>query len=133
MQIIERVRAAIAAARAPSQNELTVDRDGVVVRIEGRVEWRVYLTDHGNHVGICDSLKLTLQTKTHLEMLAEIAEATNLLFADLCEEGDLDRFLADRGWNIAVGDQPRPDAVFDIPVSVLLDSAPHAAPAIAAG
>ncbi len=114
-------------------DELTVDRDdgGDVVRIEGRVEWRVVPAEGGRCVGVCDSLNLTLEAGTWPEMVTEVADATKWLLADLCADGDLDRFLADRGW--AVHGRPHPGATFDIPIYVLPAGADSHDPAVAAG
>ena len=87
------------------------------VKIEGCVEWRVVPAESGRCVGVCESLNLTLEASTWPEMVSEVADATKHLLTDLCADGDLDQFLADRGW-IAHG-QPKPGTVFDIPIYVL--------------
>lgn len=103
----------------PQKQTLSVDRDrrGDIVRIDGYVEWRIQPADGGCCVGICDSLNLTLQTDTWPEMVTEAADATKWLLSELCEGGELDQFLSDRGWK-AHG-QPRPGTAFDIPICVV--------------
>lgn len=89
----------------------TLTRD--VVRIEGKVEWEIRIADGYSYVGICDPLGLTLQAETWAAMMEEIGAVQNLLFKDLCETNELDRFLRERGW-IAKG-EPDVGAIFDLP------------------
>ena len=71
---------------------------GNLVRIDGSVEWKVWQTDSGEWVGVCDALGVTLQSETWAEMMEDISDGLELIFKDLIEENEFERFLSDRGW-----------------------------------
>ena len=72
--------------------------DRKVVRIRATVNWRVTETSSNRWIGVCDSLKLTVESMTYLELMEDIGEVLNAVFKDLVETDDFDRFLEDHGW-----------------------------------
>ena len=100
-----------------NKDKLTVRRSSGIVRILGSAEWRVQSAEGGCYVGICDSLGITLQEDTWTDLMDEITTATNYLFSELFSEGELDKFLEERGWTKQ--GQPKPNSAFDIPTYVL--------------
>jgi hypothetical protein len=89
-----------------------------IVQVEGRgnLVWGVIRAKGGHWVGVCDPLGLTVQSDTWAKLMDDIAHTLNALLLDLFQEGELDRFLRDRGWKL-VGPMPsQPDeAWFDVP------------------
>lgn len=49
-------------------------------------------------VAVCEPLSLTVEVESESELVPVIRESMELLFTDLLESGELDQFLADRGW-----------------------------------
>jgi len=101
-----------------------------VVHIRGEAPWLVWYDQASHHfVGRCDPLSLTASGPSQPELLAEVAESIQLLFADLLEAGDLAAFLHDRGWsqNVPVGaDVDLSDLQFTIPTRIdFAEHGPH--------
>lgn len=75
-------------------NERTID-------IEGKLQFRIWETDSGHWIGVCDALKIVLQAESETEMANSVQESLDLIFADLIEEGELEQYLTDLGWQTA--------------------------------
>ena len=91
-----------------------------IIRIETRAElpWAVIRAKGGNWVAACDPLGLTVQSDTWAHLMEDIAQALNALFLDLLQEGELDRFLRDRGFQAISPLPSKPDDTwFDVPFS----------------
>ena len=91
-----------------------------VTRVEGRGQlvWTSVRAKGGNWVAVCESLGLTIQSETWVHLMDDIAHALNALFTDLLQEGELDRFLRERGWQIIGPSPSKPDDTwFDVPFS----------------
>lgn len=92
----------------------------VVVQIDARLSWKVQRTPRG-YVANCEPLGVAAQGDTLPELNHMIAEILQELFTDLLQDGELERFLSDRGWRV-VGAMPRremlPDVAFDVPYSL---------------
>ena len=88
-----------------------------VIRIEGRIEWKIDSTESGPWVGFCDALKLTAQADTWGELMQDIEWAMGSVFEDLLETGDLERFLEERGWGATIPENHRKlkKVTFDVP------------------
>jgi hypothetical protein len=86
-----------------------------------QVVWGAVKTSRGTLVGICDALGLTVEANDEAELRSMIPEAQHFLMVDLLEDGELPKFLHDRGWR-AMG--PLPPHVpeggvkFDVPFRV---------------
>lgn len=90
----------------------------VTVLINAKLQWQYFRSKNGNYIGVCDPLKITLQADTFSDLTEEINITLNALMKDLLSEGELDRFLRDRGWT-AVGLPTGPMNVrFDVPFSI---------------
>ena len=90
-----------------------------IVQVEGRAQllWKVARASGGHWVAVCDPMGLTIQSDTWASLMEDIAQTLNALMVDLLEEGELDRFLRDRGFTL-VGSVTRPgDTWFDVPFS----------------
>ena len=86
-----------------------------VVHIEAEVPWRIGRADGERWVGICDPLKLTVESETWAELMEDIALTLDGMLHDLLSNNELDRFLRDRGWT-AHGPTDDAEAVrFDVP------------------
>ncbi len=70
----------------------------------------------GRWIGECKSLGIVVEGDSLDDVHNATDEAIDLLFADLVEDGELEEFLADRGWSL---NEPIPDAVSEgVSVSV---------------
>jgi hypothetical protein len=90
------------------------------VQVETNVQWKVFRAAGGNWIGVCDSLRLTLQSETYAELMEDIGLALDGMLRDLFETADLDRFLRDHGWRL-VGRVPetKEEVRFDVPFFLL--------------
>lgn len=71
----------------------------ITLRIQGEAPWLIWFDQASKHfIARCDQLSLTASGPTQADMMAEMAEATQLLFVSLLAHGDLDQFLGARGW-----------------------------------
>jgi hypothetical protein len=88
----------------------------IVVKIEGKSEWRCLRAKGGNWVAVCEPLQLTIQSETWATLMEDIGFTLNDLFLDLLKSNELERFLSDRGWR-PVGEIPAKSANvwFDLP------------------
>ncbi len=93
-----------------------------VVRIQAEVVWEVVEDkEAGLWVGVCRDLGLNADGKTFRAFQRCADEATDFLFSDLCAEGDLEAFLAARGWKIEEEDlafAENEKLTFDFPVKM---------------
>lgn len=87
-----------------------------LIRVDANVPWKVLQAKGGNWVGVCESLKLTVQAETWAELMEDIGRTLDALLQDLFESNELDQFLKDRGWRLFRPIPSRPDGVrFDVP------------------
>lgn len=94
-----------------------------VVRIEAKnLEWRAFPAE-GEWVATCQMLGVTATGRTWADMVSTMNEILAHLFGDLWRNGELPKFLLDRGW-LAHGQIPAPEfgaaPVFDVPAQVSL-------------
>lgn len=81
---------------------------------EVRVTWEIVPGEGGNWIGKCDELSLSIQAKTREELLVDIIDVPQVMFNDLSNEGQLKRFLRERGLTPVT----RESTHFDLPVSI---------------
>lgn len=70
----------------------------MVVKIQGKVEFRCSRGQGGHWVAVCDPLAHTFQSETWATLMDDIAQTLNATLKDLLESRELGRFLRDRGW-----------------------------------
>jgi len=91
-----------------------------VVQIDGKLKW-IYAVHRksGHFVGICDSLKLTVNADTPQEFYESMREGVNSFFKELLSTGDLDRFLKDQGWRAItpIPERRSSGLYFDMPLN----------------
>ncbi|MDE2689510.1 MAG: hypothetical protein OXI49_03290 [Acidobacteriota bacterium] len=79
-----------------------------IIHLDANLAWRVARLDERHEfrwLGICDELKLTVESSTYQELLEDIGDALDAVFLDLCLEGRLNDFLTQQGWKIVDGGQ----------------------------
>ncbi len=76
-----------------------------VVRINAQLQWTIRQGSGGAWVGICDPLKLTVQSDTWAELMEDIGLTLDAVLKDLLVSNELPRFLRDRGWQL-MGSMP---------------------------
>lgn len=87
-----------------------------LVRIDGNVQWNVFPAKNGAWIGVCDPLKLTVQSETWAELMEDIGQTLNAIMSDLLASNELPKFLQDRGWRVVGAIPSRPEEVrFDVP------------------
>ena len=70
-----------------------------VFKIEGKMHWRAAQDpESGYWVATCDMLGLNAGGETFEKLQECMAEVMEFLFVDLHEDGDLDEFLKEHGW-----------------------------------
>lgn len=87
-----------------------------IIRIEGKVRWQTHRAKGGNWVGVCNPLKLTIQSDTWANLMEDIAFTMDAILKDLLSTNEFDKFLRDRGWKL-LGPIPvrRVNIRFDLP------------------
>jgi hypothetical protein len=87
-----------------------------LVRINANVQWNVVQGKNGAWIGICEPLKLTVQSETWAELMEDIGQTLNAIMGDLLASNELPQFLKDRGWQLVGAIPNRPEEVrFDVP------------------
>lgn len=103
-----------------------------VVDIQAQLAWQAHRDARSRMwVAYCQPLSLTAEGETWSELNQSIGEILNLLFMELLESNELDRFLLQHGWTLSVPVRdlralPSGGFVFDIPFAVAQQAA-HAA------
>lgn len=90
--------------------EVTIKADNLM--------WVVKPVRSGRLVAWCDPLGLTIEGDSEADLASMIQEAMHELFVDLLEDGELEQFLRDRGWNALTpipARMPEQGIVFDVP------------------
>ena len=93
----------------------------ITIQVQAKVVWACTSTRRGTVVAFCDPLGLTVEADDASELQSVIAEAQHVLMIDLLEDGELPRFLQDRGWtaNRAIPQTiPEGGVKFDVPFRV---------------
>lgn len=102
----------------------------LTIRIDAKIEWQAKALPSGRWIGVCDPLGVTVEAVDQAELRSVIEETHYTLFLDLLEDGELERFLRDRGWEARV---PIPSGVptggvnFEVPFEVV-QAAMHGRP-----
>ena len=87
-----------------------------IVRINAQIPWNVTQGSGGAWVGICEPLKLTVQSSSWAELMEDIAQTLNAVLNDLLSSNELEHFLKDHGWVLTDALPRRPqDVRFDVP------------------
>lgn len=95
----------------------------MIIRLNTQIAWKAERDpETDGWVGECEPLKVTAYGDTWEELSASIAEIQAALFTELLMEGQLEKFLRNHGWKLAmpVPVQP-PDhepIEFDIPTQI---------------
>jgi len=87
-----------------------------LIRIDANLPWKCFTGRGGHWIGICDPLKLTVQSDTWVDLMEDIGHTLDAMLKDLLKPNELDKFMRDHGWTM-IGQIPaRPKTVrFDVP------------------
>lgn len=98
------------------------------VEIQANLQWQCFRANGGHWIGICDPLKLTVQSDTWGELMEDIGNTLNVMFKDLLETQELEAFLANHGWTpVGVIPHNSKNVRFDVPfIPVRVNSGPQA-------
>ena len=90
-------------------------------QVDARVEWQVARDPKSDRwIGVCPALKVTAEADTWGELAQTINEIHNELFRDLLEDGELQAFLIQHGWQPVTPIPVQPsNVVFDIPAHMI--------------
>lgn len=94
----------------------------VQFKINEPLLWKAFKGASGVWIAVCDALRLTIEGDTWRELQDTAAEAAELLFEDLLEDGELEPLLERLGWE-PINPLPEDytsDVVFDIPLTYTL-------------
>ena len=86
-----------------------------VVRIKGRLHCKVWQSESGVWVGVCDAPRMTMQADTWAEMMEAIHEGLEMALQDFIETGDFQQFLDEQGWEIERPFEVGTETEFDLP------------------
>ena len=87
-----------------------------LVRIEANVPWQIASTKSGYWIGVCEPLKLTVQSEAFSDLMEDIGITLDAILKDLLASNELPQFLKDRGWQLMSAIPDRSDDVrFDVP------------------
>jgi len=93
-----------------------------VIKINANVVWKTCQGPSGRWVGECQALGLSIEGDTLDEVFGLVDESTGLLFADLIDDNEFDRFLRDKGWTRQDGfDGSDIDAEIDLPFQLVIE------------
>lgn len=98
----------------------------VTIQVQSTLEWRSYRSDStGRWIGECAALNLAMEAESLDELHSLIAEAIQLLLTDLLADDELERYLAERGWQAVNMPNFRPqDGVeFNVPWELIAEGA----------
>lgn len=94
----------------------------MLVRIDTKLEWQIARDPSSNRwVGVCRPLAITAEGETWAELTSILAEIVSELLVDLYRDGELAKFLQDRGWQPLIAlptKMPREGLKFDIPMDL---------------
>ncbi len=101
-----------------------------VVNVYSKMKWSAFRDPATKYwVAVCDPLALTVQGETWRALMESISDTLDLIFKDLLESGELDRFLKTHGWKRGEI-PPKPAKVrFDVPFVVNKQNGRYAHPA----
>ena len=93
----------------------------ITVNVNGQVQWQVTKDDRsGRFIGVCPPLGLTIEAESHRELMENISDSLHLLMMTMLQQGELDRFLRDRGWTAKTQDIKNASSVFfDVPIELI--------------
>jgi hypothetical protein len=86
------------------------------ILVDANILWQVFRSKNENWLGICEPLKLTIQSDTYADLMEDIGLALDGLLKEMLATNELNSFLRDRGWQL-VGAFPNPQqhVRFDVP------------------
>lgn len=102
----------------------------MTVKIEGAVDWTYYQDpESGWYIGVCECLNITAYGETMQEMQVMGIESLHLMFTELYQEGEFEKFLQEHGWEMESAPSPQNEEIpeFDIPMNFDRTTAPIAA------
>lgn len=103
----------------------------ITIRLESRIPWKTWRDSATSEwIGVCEPLGLTASGPSYMDLVKGIEEIQRLLFMDLLECGELNKFLAQHGW-VPMSSSPidnidtlDPSGVeFDVPFELLANNA----------
>jgi len=91
-----------------------------IIRVHANTQWGILQGSGGNWIGVCDALKLTVQSETWAELMEDIGLTLDAILKDLLASHELEGFLRDRGWNLinqfSIAPDAPPESIrFDVP------------------
>jgi hypothetical protein len=94
----------------------------MLVRVDTQLLWQIARDPKSDRwVAVCPMLSITAEAETWERLASMLAEEVNELMLDLFEEGELPKFLQERGWQpmmpIPVS-MPREGLRFDVPMEM---------------
>ena len=94
----------------------------MLVRIDTQLAWQIARDPSSDRwVGVCPALAITAEAETWAELTSILAENVSELLLDLYRDGELAKFLQDRGWHPLIAlpaKMPREGLKFDIPMDI---------------
>ena len=90
----------------------------LTIQIQAKISWAMKRLSSGKFLAVCDPLGVTVEGKNQAELRSLIEETHHYLFLDLLVDGELDKFLRDRGWSVPGGTPRRPPGAgvrFEVP------------------
>jgi len=99
----------------------------IEIRMQSEIQWIATASEEtGVWVAHCDPLGISLTADSLDEMHSLIDEACQLLFLDLLQDNELDRFLTERGWeSSAVPTGDTDDIEFLVPWNMIANGGHH--------
>ena len=98
-----------------TQSETSIREDEATINIHANVIWRAIQSKRSTvWIADCGDLGLVVEADSLDDLYSSIIENMELLFSDLLEEGDLDEFLCEKGWQYS-GNTKTPEPRFYIP------------------
>jgi hypothetical protein len=96
-----------------------------VITLQSQLLWRAAQTPSGNWMGICDAMNIAVEADNLDQLHSIIPETINLLFLDLLQDGEVNQYLRERGWNeeipaSAMQSLSQGNVEFDVPWQLVL-------------
>ena len=99
----------------------------IQIRVQSEIQWIATASEApGLWVAHCEPLGISLTAESLDEMHSLIDEASQLLFLDLFEDNELDRFLTERGWESSIAPTDKTDDIeFLVPWNMIASGGHH--------
>jgi hypothetical protein len=71
---------------------------GLKISVRANLPWLCLETPEGYWIGVCEPLKLTVESETWADLMQDIGLTLDAMLQDLLSTNELEKFLREQGW-----------------------------------